>query len=116
MLRARQQTSPRGLLACSLALPCVVCGLTCVTAAEPRCRPTPDGRRGGDAEVTKCRLEPAGSSGAEEPSSFGLRKAHAVVHQFERRLRRAPRFLRTEREEPLQLALICTKRFEALAD
>src|SRR6266436_3984902 len=107
--------SPRGLLACPTFPPLCRLRTEVRTAAELCRQPTPGGRRGGDSEVTKC-LQAARPSSAEEAPGLGLREAHAVVHQFERRLRRAPRLLRTEREKPLKLALIRTKGLEAFAD
>src|SRR5438128_6387444 len=59
--------------------------------------------------------EPARPRGAEEAPRLGLDEAHPLVHQLERRLARAPRLLRSDREQPLQPALVGAQGLEALA-
>src|SRR5258708_27285475 len=93
----------------------------CGTAAEePRRRVDSRGRRGGGAEVTKWlrrrASETLGPRGAEEPPGLGLREAHAVVHRLQGRLRRAPRLLGSDPEQPLQLPLVRAQRLGAFAD
>ena len=88
-----------------------------------RWRASPHRRRGRRRrrEVTRWRsgvppLQAARPRSAEEPPALGLHEAHPLVHQLERRLRGAPRLLRADGEQPLQLALVRAQRLEALAD
>ena len=59
---------------------------------------------------------PRGRAAPKNRPASGLDEAHPVVHRLERRLRRAPRLLRADREQPLQLALVGAQRVVALLD
>src|SRR2546421_171426 len=112
---------------------------------EPRHRRRRYGRRGGDAEVTKwglvvlsgqprarqrgvqrgpatqslfrqTLLQPARLGSTEQTARFGLDESHPVDHQLERRLGRAPRLVRADGEEPLELTLVAAERLEAFLD
>src|SRR5437868_9849136 len=113
MLRLRQLQRPRGLLALSLPLP---------RFASTDFNESLDTAAGGlgdeavHAEVTKWRLEAAGFGGAEQAARLGLDEAHPVDHQLERRLRRAAGLVRPDGEQPLELPLVPSQCFEALAD
>src|SRR4051812_9504660 len=54
--------------------------------------------------------------GPEETPALGLHEAHPLVHELEGRLRRAPRLLGSDCEQPLELALVGPQGLEALAD
>src|SRR6266404_1857623 len=87
-----------------------------LSGRQPRHRRRRYGRRGGDAEVTKWELEPARLGCTEHAARFGLDEAHPVDHQLEGRLGCAPGLVRSDREEPLELPLVCSQPDEALSD
>src|SRR5205085_4954676 len=116
MRRALRALTQREELAFPLPLPTVGDHLALTT--EPSAAHRPSGLRSGDrpGTVRRTLLEAARPRRAEETSGLDAHEPHALVHQLERRLTCAARFLGADCEQSLQLALVGAQGVEPFAD